>query len=307
MSTLFLLSVTIFGLLYRFATTMAIASKVALPCQPNQAKHLQSMSTSIRGKASLLITLFFIGSHFVFAQFDIPKVPPIEQQTSVYDYAKLFSEQEFLELRNKLVQYSDFTSTQMVVITIDDLKGEDIGILAPKWGQAWGIGQEKEDNGLLVLIAKNDRKVWIAPGYGIEEILTAGQSGQIIRSVMVPNFKNGNYYKGVNDALDIIKEMLLGRYKNEPKPAKRGGSLSAILIFFFFFFILIYLSAKYGDKTPPRGGSNSGGGGLSPMDIIILSSLGRGGRSSGGGFGSGGFSGGFGGGGFSGGGAGGSW
>lgn len=314
MSTLFLLSVTIFGLLYRFATAMAIASKVALPCQPNQAKHLQRMSTAIRGRVLFLVFISFFGQS-IYAQFNIPKVPPVEQQTSVYDYAKLFSEQEFLELRNKLIQYSDSTSTQMVVITIDDLKGEDIGILAPKWGQAWGIGQGKEDNGLLVLIAKNERKVWIAPGYGIEEVLTAGQSGQIIRSVMIPNFKTGNYYKGVNDALDIIKEMLLGRYKNQPKPAKRDGSLFPVFLFLIFMSVIVFLSLKYGDKNPPRGGSNSGGGGLSPMDIIILSSLGRGGRSSGGfgggsfgggGFG-GGFSGGFGGGGFSGGGAGGSW
>ncbi|MFN3909193.1 MAG: TPM domain-containing protein [Flavobacterium sp.] len=314
MSTFFLLSATIFGLLYRFATAMAIASKVALPCQPNQAKHLQSMFTSIRGRLLVLSFLLFL-NHNSYSQFNIPDVKTLKEQTSVYDYAKLFSEQEFVKLRDKLLRYSDSTSTQMVVITIDELKGEDIGVLAPKWAHAWGIGQEKEDNGLLVLIAKNDRKVWIAPGYGIEEVLTAGQSGQIIRSVMVPNFKNGNYYKGVNDALDIIKEMLLGRYKNQPKAAKRDGGLFPVFLFLIFMSVIVYLSLKYGDKNPPRGGSNSSGGGLSPMDIIILSSLGRGGRSSGGfgggsfgggGFG-GGFSGGFGGGGFSGGGAGGSW
>ena len=79
------------------------------------------------------------------AQFDIPKKPSF--QTSVYDYADVLNPTEEKELENKLVRYSDSTTTQIVVITIDDLKGESIGLLTPRWAQEWGIGQEKEDNG----------------------------------------------------------------------------------------------------------------------------------------------------------------
>ena len=82
------------------------------------------------------------------------------------------------------------TTTQIVVITIESLKGEDIGILTPKWGQEWGIGQKDEDNGIVILLSKNDRKIWIAPGYGAEERLTAGVNGEIIRNIITPEFKD---------------------------------------------------------------------------------------------------------------------
>ena len=119
-----------------------------------------------------------------FAQFDIPKKPDF--QTSVYDYANLLSAGEKTQLEEKLIRYSDSTSTQIVVVTIESLKGEDIGILAPKWGHEWGVGQAKEDNGVFILVADKEHKIWIAPGYGLEDRLTAGQNGEIIRNIIIP-------------------------------------------------------------------------------------------------------------------------
>ncbi len=100
----------------------------------------------------LFLILFLLFQNLGWAQFDIPKKPSF--QTSVYDYAKVLSASEFKQLEEKLVRYSDTTTTQIVFISIDDLKGEDIGILTPKWAHEWGIGQEKEDNGVLILLAK---------------------------------------------------------------------------------------------------------------------------------------------------------
>lgn len=253
-------------------------------------------------KLFLLLFMTQIG----FAQFTIPKKPDF--QTSVYDYANMLSASEKSALEEKLVRYSDSTSTQIVVVTIESLQNEDIGILAPKWGHEWGIGQAKEDNGIFILLAKTERKIWIAPGYGVEDRLTAGINGELIRNIIIPEFKAGSYYNGLNKGADAIFDVLKGKYKGERKKDKNSGS--AIPFFIIIFIILLIIISKR-----KGGGGNSGnrGGGFDLADMIILSSLGRGGfggggsSSGGGSFGGGGFGGGFGGGGFSGGGAGGSW
>ena len=250
----------------------------------------------------LLILVFFLSGIYANAQFTIPKVPPL--QTSVYDYADVLNPTEEQELENKLIRYSDSTTTQIVVITIDDLKGESIGILTPKWAHEWGIGQAKEDNGILILLSKNDREIWISPGYGVEDRLTAGINGELIRNIIIPEFKAGSYYNGLDKGADAIFEVLKGKYKSSRKESKKDFPILPVIIFVIILILIISKASK--------GGGNSGGGsrGLDLGDIIILSSLGRGNGGFGGGsFGgeSGGFGGGFGGGGFSGGGAGGSW
>src|SRR5690606_16162271 len=133
----------------------------------------------------LFVSLCF--SQKVLAQFDIPKIP--KEQTSVYDYASLLSASEKNSLEQKLIKYSDTTSTQIVVAIIPTTKGENIGLLSAKWAQDWGIGQAKEDNGVFVLLARDDRKIWISPGYGVEHKLTAGIVGELTRNVIIPEFK----------------------------------------------------------------------------------------------------------------------
>lgn len=259
----------------------------------------------------LFLGLFLI-SQAAFAQFDIPPIPDF--QTSVYDYVGLLNPSEKSALENKLVKYSDTTSTQIVVVIIATTKGENIGLLAPKWGHEWGIGQAKEDNGVFILLAKEDRKIWIAPGYGVEHKLTAGITGELIRNVIIPEFKKGDYYIGLDKGADAIFQVLNGEYQGARKNSKGFPASAAVIIFIFFLiiFIIILIAISKG-----RGGGHGGSGGKKSdfdiWDAIILSNMGRGsygGRSSGGsswGGSSGGFGGGFGGGGFSGGGAGGSW
>jgi len=252
---------------------------------------------------TLLVCIAF--TQIGFAQFDIPKKPDF--QTSVYDYANLLSASEKSQLEEKLIRYSDSTSTQIVVITIETLKNEEVLNLATKWGQAWGFGQAKEDNGVIVLIAKAERKVAIAPGYGLEDRLTAGQGGEIIRNIMIPEFKAGSYYNGLDKGADAIFDVFNGKYKGERKSNKQKD-IPIVPIVIIIIIILILISKRRNNG----GNSGNSGGGPSLMDIILLSSLGR---SSGGGFGGfggssgggGGFGGGFGGGGFSGGGSSGGW
>lgn len=253
----------------------------------------------------IFIALFLL-HQLGFAQFTIPKVPSF--QTSVYDYGKLLSESEEKQLEEKLIRYSDSTTTQIVVVTVTTINGEDIGILAPKWGHEWKIGQEKEDNGVFILVAEQERKIWIAPGYGVEDRLTAGINGEIIRNIILPEFKAGSYYNGLDKGADALFEVFTGKYKGTRIKDKDEGSFIPILIFIVVFIIIIIIASKNKNNR----GNTGGFGGPDLMDVIILSRMGRGGGGGfGGGFGGssggGGFGGGFGGGGFSGGGAGGSW
>ena len=253
----------------------------------------------------LKLLLCFLFTQISFAQFDIPEKP--EFQTSVYDYAKVLSADEKAQLEEKLIRYSDSTSTQIVVITIESLKGEDIGILTPKWGQKWGIGgTAKNDNGVIILLAKAERKIWISAGYGLEDRLTAGIGGEITRNIIIPEFKAGSYYRGLDKGTDALFDVFKGKYKGERKQTKeKKFPVLPIIIIVVIMLMLISRNKNSG------GNSGNSSGGPSLLDVIILSSL-AGGRGSSGGFGGGssgggGFGGGFGGGGFSGGGSGGDW
>jgi len=243
----------------------------------------------------------------VWAQFNIPPIP--KEQTSVYDYVGLLSGNQKSDLEQKLIRYSDTTSTQIVVAIIATTKGENIGLLAPKWAQQWGIGQAKEDNGVFILLAKDDRNIWISPGYGVEDKLTAGIVGELTRNIIIPEFKKGDYYAGLDKGTDAIFELLTGTYKGSRKASKPSPFPAKLIFILFIIFVFIIISII---KNRGGGGGNRGrrSRGFTVWDAIILSKMGRGGFGggrSGGGFGGGGFGGGFGGGGFSGGGAGGSW
>lgn len=263
--------------------------------------------TKYKGIIKILLTFIALFSFLPsFAQFKIPKKPDF--QTSVYDYANLLSSDEKTQLEEKLIRYSDSTSTQIIVATATTINGEDIGILTPKWAQEWGIGQAKEDNGVFILVAQKERKIWISPGYGLEDRLTAGIGGEITRNIIVPEFKAGSYYRGLDKGADALFDVFKGKYKGERKQTKKGNNIP-ILPILIIVLILIFIAIKNKNNNGNNGNS---GGGMSLTDIILLSSLGRSGGFGGGGFGGGssgggGFGGGFGGGGFSGGGSGGGW
>lgn len=260
----------------------------------------------------LTFILFFVICS-VSGQFTIPKKPALQQnQTSVYDYINLLSVNQRTTLEQKLIRYSDSTSTQIVVLIIDSTKGEDINYLGAQWGQAWGIGQDGKDNGVVVLLAKQDRKIAISTGYGVEASLTDLMSKRIITSIIIPEFKVNNYYGGLDKGADAIFKVLTGQFDETRDFSRKKMPFEAYLPFIIFlviFFILMSKNKRGGGKGNNRNGR--GGRGLDLWDVIILSNMGRGGSSSGGfgggSFGGGGFGGGFGGGGFGGGGASGGW
>lgn len=262
-------------------------------------------------KVSLVVALFLCCG-FAFAQFQVPEKP--ELQTSVYDYINLLPDGQEKALEQKLIRYSDSTSTQIVVAIISSTEGENINYLGAQWGQKWGIGQADKDNGILILLARDDRRISINTGYGVEGSLTDAMSRRIIENIIVPQFKQNDYYGGLDKGADVIFQVLTGEFKEERTfENSEGFPLGSFLPFIIFFVILIILSSR----NRRNGGGRNGGkrsSGLDLWDIIILSNMGRSGGSGGGfgsdggfGGGSGGFGGGFGGGGFGGGGASGGW
>lgn len=270
-----------------------------------------TFSTPIH-KLRFLLSVLFLGLFLQpgFAQRDIPDVP--SKQTSVYDKANLLKPSEEQQLEQKLINYADTTSTQIVVVTIPSLQGEYIGTYAAEWAQKWGVGQSKKDNGVLLMVAQKEHKIWITTGYGLEPYLTDATSNVIYQDIIRKEFKKDNYYKGLDDGTTAIIQVLAGKFKGAPKGKGQQGFPFRLLVPLFFIVLIIIAVVRRG-----KGGGKGGRGGSSGLlfDAILLSSLGRGGFGGGGSFGGGGlgggggggFGGGFGGGGFGGGGAGGGW
>ena len=255
--------------------------------------------------------LFLCCSATIFAQYKIPEKPKV--QTSIYDYIDLLPESQKKSLERKLIRYSDSTSTQIVIAIINSTEGEYINFLGANWLRARGIGQAEKDNGILILLARDDRKIGINTGYGIESYLTDALSKRIIENIIIPEFKKDDYYAGLDKGTDAIFQVLKGEFQEERSfDDDSGFPFDAFLPFIIFLVIIIILSTRNRRKGGGKGGKRSSG--IDLWDIIILSNMGRGGYrgGSGGGFGGGsfgggGFGGGFGGGMGGGGGASGGW
>ena len=236
---------------------------------------------------------------------DIPAPP--NPPRLVNDFAHVLTADQISDLETKLVAYDDTTSIQIAVITIQTTGDYDIADYALKILRDWKVGNKKTTNGLVILAAIQDHKVYIATGYGMEGSVPDITAKQIIENEILPNFKANNYYRGFDLGTDAIFKAARGEYKapegyNQRKQkSNRGGSALGVILFIG---IVIVLAIS-------RGGGRGGGGLMSRSGVLpfilgsMLGSSGRGGGGFGGG-GGGGF-GGFGGGSGGGGGAGGSW
>ncbi len=247
-----------------------------------------------------LTILFILFSVQLFAQKSIPKPNP---PRLVVDNAKVLADYDADQLERKLVALDDSTSNQIAIVTVATLNDEPIEDVANKTFRDWGIGNKKTNNGVLILVAVNDRKIWIEVGYGLEGAIPDITTSDIIEHDIKPAFKQSNYYAGLNAAVNDLSKAAAGEYKIKRNrtnaPNFNVGSLVK-----FIFILIIVLVALF---SSGRGGG--GGGGLFTGMLLgsMLGGGGRGGDWGGGGDSGGGGFGGFGGGSSGGGGAGGSW
>lgn len=223
----------------------------------------------------------------------------------VVDEAGLLSPQTRAALTEKLATHETKTGQQIVVVTLDSLHGMDITEYGYQLGRHWQIGQQGEDNGALLIVALQERKVRIEVGYGLEGVLPDAISADIIQQVILPKFRQGDYQAGIVAGVNAILAATANEYTPRGPQEKRhkGAAIFLLLVMGGLAFLLIGIASRYGGgrglrRSTTWGGVYGGlGGGLGG---------GRGGSfGGGGGFGGGGFSGG--GGSFGGGGASGGW
>ena len=252
----------------------------------------------------LTIVLFLQAMLFAnntFAQNIIAKPIPA---TLVTDVAGVLSPEQKQALENKLVAIDDSSSNQIAVVILPSLDGYPKEEYATKLFRDWGIGNKKTNNGILLLIAINDRQIRIEVGYGLEGAIPDVTALNIIDNDIKPAFKAGNYYEGIDQATDNIAKAAVGEYKvAKAKKSKSKGSGGLFMIILIIIFVIL--------RSGGGGGSNIGRSGFSDVatGMLLGSLLGGGGRGGGGwgDSGGGGGFGGFGGGSSGGGGAGGSW
>jgi uncharacterized protein len=232
------------------------------------------------------------------AQEPVRVIPKPAPTYIIYDGADVLDPQQEALLNEQLVSLDKSSSNQIAIATISTLNGGNLEEVANATFRDWKIGNAKTNNGILILVVKDDKKVRIEVGYGLEGAIPDGIAGSIIRNDMRPYFQQGDYYHGLVKAVESLSKAAVGDYNapREEDPGKGGGGGALFKFILIAIFILIMIGRSGGGGKGGRMMSRRGSGWLGPM--IIGSMLG-GGRSGGGGFGGGGFGGGgFGGGGF---------
>ena len=256
------------------------------------------MKTTDKYKHTLLFGLLLVLLTFgttLKAQLPSPPNPP----RLVNDYTGTLSASQNNTLEHKLVAYNDSTSTQILVLLVDDLQGYSVEQYATEIGHSWGVGQKGKNNGAVILVkpkkGSERGQVNISPGYGMEAYVTDATAKRIIEKEMIPAFMENNYYTGIDNAVNVIMDLCSGKFTQDEYA--NGEGIPVWLILLLIIAIILILRSSNGNQ-------NYSGGGARTIWIPM-------GGFGGGGFGGGGFSGGgfggFGGGGFGGGGASGSW
>lgn len=241
---------------------------------------------------------------------DIPDAP--NPPRLVNDFAGVLNDRELNTLEQKLRKYHDTTSTQIAVVIMKNINGNEPVDYAVRLGEKWGVGQKqgKKNNGIVVLVSIDDRKDAIVTGYGMEGSVTDVAARRIRQNYIHPNFKQGKFYEGLDQATTALIKLASGEFKADDIRATRKGGRGISFAFIIFIFIIIFILSRVSNMRRNHYGSR---GASFWTWLWLLSSMGGGGRGGshwggGGGSSSGGSDfGGFGGGSFGGGGSGGDW
>lgn len=210
----------------------------------------------------------------------------------VNDFAGLMTPSQEERLEAKLTEFDRQTSTQIAVVTVDDLQGYDAGDYAQRLHDKWGVGRSGKNNGILILVkpktTDSKGEVFISVGYGLEGVVPDITAGRIIDSEMLPSFMDGDMYTGIDRAADVLMGLTKGEFTADQYNSKKNtGDFAGAIIMLIIFFIIVSIANRSSKHRNDDDNNSSGGrGGWIPPIII-------GGGRGGGGFG--GFGGGFGG------------
>jgi uncharacterized protein len=239
---------------------------------------------------------------------------PTKPQGLVLDKVGILDQTQLQTLDQKLIAYEQKTSTQILVVIIDDMCGMDKAMYATELGQKWKVGQDGKDNGIVMLIkptgGKGQRQTFIAVGYGLEGVIPDAIAKRIVEAELLPKFKANDIYGGINGGIDVIMKLSAGEFTADEYKKKTDGS--PLLIFLLLGIVILIIIGSRFSAARSYANTNHTSIWVALMLMSAASSSHSGSygnfSSGGGGFGGGGSSfGGFGGGSFGGGGAGGSW
>jgi uncharacterized protein len=241
-----------------------------------------------------------------------PQFPPLTGR--VVDEAGLLTPEDKAAIEQQLAELEAKSTDQFAVVTLNSLQGYPIEDFGYQLGRRWGIGQKDKDNGVLLIVAPNERKVRIEVGYGLEPTLTDALSNLIIQNAILPEFRRGNFASGIRAGVRDVKDVLLGDAEEVKARARRSPQgedldLGSIILIIFWacmvaFVIYAVVQSANSAQQATAGGRRRRSG---PIFIPTGSGGWSGGGWSGGGWGGGGGGWSGGGGGFGGGGSSGSW
>lgn len=188
---------------------------------------------SVMLKTFLAVGLLFFGSTA------LAYVSPGSPMGYVNDYAHILATDQKMMLEGQLREFDKTDSTQISVVILKNLSGDYIENFAAQLYKEWGIGSKEKDNGVLLLVSLDERKVRIEVGYGLEGALADATANAIILDNITPFFKEGKYYEGIHGGVDAITKTVKGEYVATPQ--KRGGSLGSFFTVPFFIFGLVFI------------------------------------------------------------------
>ena len=219
---------------------------------------------------------------------------PSEPVGHVNDFAKMLTSSERQQLEQKLRNYRDTTTTVISVATLDNLGGISIEEAATTLFNDWKMWEDNKDNGVLILIAQQERKMRIEVGYGLEGAIPDVMAGRIIREILTPSFKKSNYYGGLDRATSALIQLASGEFTGQltQENSSEDNNTADFIIFLLFLFFVFYSSSRGGGKGRKKRTLGPGGfiflGGGGGFGSGSSGGGGFGGFSGGGGFGSGG-------------------
>jgi uncharacterized protein len=201
---------------------------------------------SIKRLPALLFTLALL--FFCIQPAQALEVPSLKGR--VNDYAGILSPATVYQLDDVLKKFEAAESTQIVVLTVTSLEGVSLEDFSLRVVEAWKLGQKKLDNGALLLIAKNDHKLRIEVGYGLEGKLTDLVSGRIIQDIITPRFKEGNFDQGVTDGIAAMIAAAKGEFSNNESSQKRKHNHIDPGTFFIFAVIFFSILGRILSRVP---------------------------------------------------------
>jgi uncharacterized protein len=196
-------------------------------------------------RITISLALFLILGFTAFA-LDVPEI-----KEPVTDLAGVLTQEQAAILNSKLQNLKATDSTQLAVLIIPSLEGESLEDYTIRVVNAWKGGLKGTDNGALLFISKNDRKIRIEVGYGLEQVLTDIACDKIIRREISPRFKEGNFYEGIDAGITGIIQTIRGVYKATPDQyqesrPKHGGYFNLLIILLFPLLWILSITGKWG-------------------------------------------------------------